>query len=398
MPAEVYTSMGGRSETLYCGYQCDDRLSWLIWNPEGNRPAFPVLPSAERAIYAGGRFWQHWRRGEKFYCRHRMRPQERLMPWNPDASLYIRALAVRGATIYAGGDFTSIGGQSRNYIAALDPTTGLVTDWNPNADGSVNVLMESGGIIYAGGYFTGIGGQWRGSIAALDATTGQATSWNPEGRRPRYASWKSGGIIYDGGIFYHIGGQPRNNIAALDAGMGQATNWNPDADRLVYALAKDGGLVYAGGGVPEHRRTSAAIARGSQHDRRRGYPRLGPESECQQREVYSLAVSNGSLYVGGFFWNIGGLSRANLASFDAGTGSLTYWNPHVVGEVQALALRQGILYAGGNIDSIGGNNSAWGAYTHFNFVQFGPGNFQADFDGDGETDVAAFHRYVRPSL
>ena len=44
--------------------------------------------------------------------------------------------AVSGSTVYAGGDFTSIGGQTRNYIAALDATTGAATAWNPNASGA----------------------------------------------------------------------------------------------------------------------------------------------------------------------------------------------------------------------------------------------------------------------
>ena len=40
-----------------------------------------------------------------------------------------------GSTVYAGGGFTSIGGQARNSIAALDATTGAATAWDPNASG-----------------------------------------------------------------------------------------------------------------------------------------------------------------------------------------------------------------------------------------------------------------------
>ena len=37
----------------------------------------------------------------------------------------MHALAVSGSTVYAGGSFTSIGGEERHGIAALDATTGL---------------------------------------------------------------------------------------------------------------------------------------------------------------------------------------------------------------------------------------------------------------------------------
>src|SRR5204863_1140366 len=96
-----------------------------------------------------------------------------LSPWNPNANTTVYALAVSGSTIYAGGDFTSIGGQSRNKIAALDATTGSATSWNPNATGgafgsSVFALAVNGSTVYAGGFFNNIGGQARKGIAALD--------------------------------------------------------------------------------------------------------------------------------------------------------------------------------------------------------------------------------------
>ena len=70
--------------------------------------------------------------------------------------------------VYAGGYFTSIGGQGRSGIAALDAATGLATAWNPNANGTVYALAVSGSSVYAGGDFTRIGGQLRPYFAQFD--------------------------------------------------------------------------------------------------------------------------------------------------------------------------------------------------------------------------------------
>jgi hypothetical protein len=152
--------------------------------------------------------------------------------WDPNArggfpETYVYALAVSGSTVYVGGYFTRIGGQARNYIAALDTGTGQATDWNPNASGGfgmypgVYALAISGSTVYVGGLFGSIGGQSRNWIAALDAATGQATAWNPNASGGDtfycgvYALAISGSTVYAGGTFTTIGGQTRNNIAAL---------------------------------------------------------------------------------------------------------------------------------------------------------------------------------------
>jgi len=69
--------------------------------------------------------------------------------------------------VYAGGAFTSIGGRPRNCIAALDATTGAVTDWNPDADGVVWSLAASASTIYAGGGFARMGVFPAANVAAI---------------------------------------------------------------------------------------------------------------------------------------------------------------------------------------------------------------------------------------
>jgi hypothetical protein len=59
------------------------------------------------------------------------------MSWDPNADNTVLSLAVSGSTVYVGGAFSSIGGQTRNRIAALDASTGAAMSWNPNASNSV---------------------------------------------------------------------------------------------------------------------------------------------------------------------------------------------------------------------------------------------------------------------
>jgi hypothetical protein len=175
--------------------------------------------------------------------------------WDPNANDIVNTLAVSGSTVYVGGQFNGAnsinGATTRNRIAALSATTGTATAWDPNANNIVSTLVVNGSTVYVGGQFNGansIGGQTRNHIAALSAATGTATAWDPNADSTTvFALVVSGSTIYVGGNFFNIGGQERHAIAALDATTGLATAWAPDANGVVNSLVVSGSTVYAGG-------------------------------------------------------------------------------------------------------------------------------------------------------
>src|SRR6266849_5979537 len=129
--------------------------------------------------------------------------------WNPNPNTGITRLAINGDAVYAGGGFTSLGGQNRNLLAAVDPSTGRATDWNPNPEPGheglqytiISSLALSGSTIYVGGFFASVGGQSRNNIAALDASSGLATVWNPNANQWVQSLAVSGDTVYAGGYF-----------------------------------------------------------------------------------------------------------------------------------------------------------------------------------------------------
>src|SRR5207244_9016170 len=127
------------------------------------------------------------------------------------------------------GEFINIGGQPRNRIARLDATTVAADSFDPNANNTVlSIAVQADGKILAGGIFSGansIGGQTRNYIARLDATTGAADSFDPNasgGSPTVYAiAVQADGKILAGGLFATLapnGGATvtRNNIARLE--------------------------------------------------------------------------------------------------------------------------------------------------------------------------------------
>jgi hypothetical protein len=82
--------------------------------------------------------------------------------------------------VYAGGSFSSIGGTTRNNLAAFDASTGaLDPTFNPNLDGQIEGMSLNGGMLYVTGYFSSANVAGRDNLAAFNTSDGLLTSWNP---------------------------------------------------------------------------------------------------------------------------------------------------------------------------------------------------------------------------
>src|SRR6202011_3512685 len=123
-----------------------------------------------------------------------VRGQSALDGFDPHANNTVRVVVVQpDGKILIGGDFTTLapnggGTVTRNRIARLNPDGTLDSAFNPNANNLFrSIAVQADGKILVGGTFNGansIGGQTRNYIARLDATTGLADSFDPNGGDP----------------------------------------------------------------------------------------------------------------------------------------------------------------------------------------------------------------------
>jgi hypothetical protein len=147
----------------------------------------------------------------------------------------VSALAVAGSTVYAGGMFDTIGGQRRNYLAGLRASDGTATAFDPSPNGNIFGVTVAGSTVYASGGFRSIGGapsiggQARNYVAALDAGSGVATGFDPNPNNLVTTIGVSADAVYLGGAFSSLGGEVRNGIAALSAVDGTVTDFDPNA-------------------------------------------------------------------------------------------------------------------------------------------------------------------------
>ncbi len=243
--------------------------------------------------------------------------------WNHAGKVKSVAVGRSGAMVYAGGDFSSLGGQSRGHLAAVDTASGTIDpSWTPTANDSVAAVTvsEDGSKVYVGGNFTDVRGHGRNRLAAVDAATGTLEAWDPNAKDGTIVALSvSGSQVYAGGTFKGLGALPRTMLGAIDLNSGEALPWAPTLKNLdssgspvageppivqALAMSEDGSTVYVGGnfshvtgpgGTDVPRENLVAI------DAQTGLADPDFKPGALQGTVRSLAVHGNTLYVGGDF-------------------------------------------------------------------------------------------------
>ena len=327
-------------------------------------------------------------------------------------SYCVYALAVSGGTLYAGGNFTTAGGNAANYIAQWNGSS-----WSALGSGDEQrlcyALAVSGSTLYAGGDFTTAGGnaanyiaQWNGSSwSALGSGmnsqcvcaggVGQHVVCRRlfhDGGRQRgqlhramereqlvgagfghgRQSWPyvsalavSGSTLYAGGDFTTAGGSAANYIAqwngsswsALGSGMGAMTAILCVCAGGVGQHAVCGRLFHDGG------RQRGQLHRAMEREQLVG-PGFGDERRCV------CAGGVGQHVVCGRRFHDGGRQRGQLHRAMEREQLVGRWVRAMNSYVSALAVSGSTLYAGGNFTTAGGsaanyiaqwNGSSWSA-------------------------------------
>jgi hypothetical protein len=364
-----YSSVGGLTRN---GLAAVDTATGFVtsWNPNAGS-AVEALLISNGHLYVGGYFSsvasQARSAGASFDL-----SSGNLDPWNPSVGglgLVIPEIFSMDAsqnTIFIAGVFGSAGTSNRVNVAALDSTTGLATSWDAKQivtvtsgvpSGQVVSLAVCDGLLYVGGTLSNIGGQPRNYAAALDLVAGNATSWDPKPNAPPRAFSGSGNTLYLGGAFGALDCVDRTNLAAYDLDANQITPWNPglitSSGPGVNTMLIANNQLYVGGfytniaGVQRYSLAALDLISGE----------ASPWAPIASgTTIYSLATWNNRLYVGGTFNNIGGMLRTNFAEFDLDTGSVTSWDPAIRSFVQTMALDGNTLYVGGLFSTVSGQS------------------------------------------
>lgn len=265
----------------------------------------------------------------------------------------VLALASRGTTVYVGGAFGAINGTPRASLGAIDASTGAVLPYQADANGLVMALLASPNGVYVAGNMTTIGGQTRRFLGLTDAVTGAVAAWHPDANAAVRTLALSGDSLLFAGDFTYVAGNGRAHVAAVQAtGSGTLQAWNPGLSHFALTLAVGAGGTVAVGGAFTHHGASARL-RLAAIDLVSGD--LQPLAARINGNLFDIDLAGQTLYLAGNFTAVNGIARTGFAALDADTGAVLPWDPQASAALgRSLAVVGNAVYLGGFFSAIGG--------------------------------------------
>jgi len=256
-----------------------------------------------------------------------------------------------------GGNFTTVNGTSRNYIARLNTDGTLDASFDPGTgmnSGVSAIALDSSGKPIVGGNFTSVNGTSRDYIARLNTDGSLDTSFDPgTGMNSfvRAIALDSSGKPVVGGLFSTVNGTARNSIARMNTDGSLDITFNPGTGMdfgVVNAIAADSsGKPVVGGNFTSVNGTA-----------RNNIARMNTDGTLDttfnpgtgtSNVVSAIALdSSGKPLVGGTFTSVNGTDRNNIARMNTDGTLDTSFNPGIGTDSTVIAIaldsKPNILY------------------------------------------------------
>lgn len=217
-----------------------------------------------------------------------------------NAPVNVIAVSPDKSRIYIGGSFTTVAGQPRYRLAAINVANGsLVPGFAPTVDASVQAITVTETAVYVGGGFSVANGVARGKLAAFDPNTGALLNWAPKANNNVKAmtTTPDRSRIIVGGQFSTINGISAPGSVSLDAATGTMQPWafntvvkNSGTNASIFSLTNDGTNIIA----TAYAYTMAAFEGAALVEPMTG--RVKWLADCHG-DSYSAAASNKLVYV-----------------------------------------------------------------------------------------------------
>jgi hypothetical protein len=315
----LFTRYGTRARANVAAINADGTVD-VAWDPGTNGIVRAVAVSEDGAtVFLGGVFTTVGGQARANLAAVDATTGEVLAGWTADtggAAPDVNSLAVHGNRLYVGGKFGAIDGTTRKRLVAIDVASGnLITSFKPAPSGFVRevVVSPDGTKVYAGGGFTTIGGQTRNARAAeLLASTGAATAFNPTGDGGNAVTVE---IAPDGSRFFYS--TENNTVFAYDPTGSNTPLWSRKMSGNTQAMAAGpSGELYIGGHFSQDVTSKAKRAYfASIYYGTGALTAWDVNATGGKMGVWALLVDGDTLHTGGLFKYFSGVQQRGYARF-----------------------------------------------------------------------------------
>jgi uncharacterized delta-60 repeat protein len=249
----IFTALGGQARKRIGQLNSDGTLD-PTFNPGANNDVYSLALQADGKALVGGSFINLGGR-PRYYIGRLDADGATDTNFNSrinGGSVYSMAVQADGKILAAGGFLTMDGQETPlKLFGRLNENGTLDTAFNPDADGGYVycLAVQADGKILVGGQFSKLGGQTRNRIGRLNANGTLDTTFNPTvNNGVRSFGIQADGKILVAGPFTILEGQPRNGIGRLNQDGTLDVTFNPIPNGSVSSLAvQNYGKILVGG-------------------------------------------------------------------------------------------------------------------------------------------------------